>query len=210
MVSMITRELVETALASRESAERFARRMAAEAASQEVRLSEADLGALAKLAGRYVRETIRLLESCATAGAQARADDVMKPVVSVAEGFFLKPPYAAEEPRGLFGVICASYACRAALKSMSERTRSLRGFPLLANDPHGEAAMIRRVIGSSVAARLESEVEARLSDPRLRSATVGLHRLVGSLRASGGASDWGVPLEDEMTRFGAQTGFAVA
>lgn len=209
MVSMMMRELVETALKSQTSKTRFAAKMADEAVRQGVYLSDDDLDALCRLASQYVLETVRLLESCATAGEMARADHVTKPVVAAAEAIFLHPCAAVETPRELFGAIACSYACRAFLSHLSERTRMVRGFPLLATDPHSEAQMIRRLLGEPLAARLDAEVERSLDDPRLHAATNGVRLLVGSLRASGRVSDWGDRWEDEMSRFGAATGFAL-
>lgn len=203
MISMMTRNLVETALTSRPSKDAFAQRMGRLADDRYVALSKDDLVALTALGARYVRETLRLLEACATAGSQARADHVVAPMVQAGERLFLGPSAAAPPADTLFGALCRSYLIRCSVAALSEQTRRVRGFPLLSTDPHSEAPMIRRLIGADLAARLDAEAEEVVQDPALQAAARGAFCLAGSLNATGRVNEWGARWEEEMSRLGA-------
>lgn len=207
MVSMILRDTVDAALADPGAAEGFRRRVSVLAAAQGVALGAEDEAAIAEMGARYVRETVRLIESCATAAGQARADAMMKPLTGAAEGFFLRPPPGLPEPRGLLGMICAAFLARSTLSAVSEATRLRRGFPLIAADPHPEAGTIRTLLGEGLARSLDAMVEDAHAAPGLRHFANMAWSLQNSLHATGRISEWGPTWADEMARRSARIGF---
>lgn len=208
MISLMTRNCIESALAAHSADDKFGDRIKAIAASQDVLIDDQDVSELADLSGRYIRETIRLLESCCTAAAQARADGLFNPVVGACERFFLQPVDAAPDQGGLFGMVCNAYLCRAVLSLVSESIRQNRGFPLVVADPHSEAPIIRSLIGAEIADALDEAAAEAYAAARLQFIGNSVYGLTGSLRASGRVSDWGASWEEEMSSFGASLGLA--
>ncbi len=210
MVSMMMRNIVESALSGHEAQNRFTQRISKLAESQDVFLSENDMLALAQLGERYVRETIRLLESCVTAASQARADDLLKPVVSQCERFFLQSCPGVPDQRGLLGMMCNAYLSRELIARLSEQMRVARGFPLIAADPHPEAEIIRRIIGTELTGLLDQSVEDCTAQPQFRFLSNSAYSLQNSLRATGRTGDWGGSLHDEMAQYGKALGLSFA
>ncbi|MEM7544342.1 MAG: hypothetical protein AAF367_02305 [Pseudomonadota bacterium] len=209
MVSMMMRNLVEAALTAHGSRDRFADRMTKLAEQQDVYVDDNDVAAMAQLGERYVRETIRLLESCLTAAGQAHAETVLQPVISQCERFFLQPSRGLPDQVGLLGMICNAYLTRGLLYDVSEQTRMMRGFPLIAADPHAERGIIRRLIGSDLTEDLDMLIEEAATNPQLRFIASGTYVLQYSLRATGQVGDWSPSLQDEMSRCGAALGLSL-
>lgn len=209
MVSMMMRNLVEAALTAHGSRDKFADRIICLAEKQDVYVDENDIAAMAQLGERYVRETLRLLESCLTAAGQARAENMLQPVVGQCERFFLQPSRGLPDQLGLLGMICNAYQARGLLTSVSEQTRMVRGFPLIASDPHAEIDIIRSLIGVDLAEDLDGLVDEASTDPQLRFVANGTYVLQNSLRATGQVGDWSPSLEDEMSRCSEALGLAL-
>lgn len=209
MVSLMLRDIVDTSLAAPAAADGFRRRVAALAEAQGVPLADADQAAMAEMGARYVRETVRLIESCATAAGQARADKMMKPLTGAAEEWFLRP-LPRQPSGGLFGMIAAAYLARSTLRAVSEETRLRRGFPLIAADPHPEAPAIRAILGAGLARSLDTLVDERIAATGLRDFANRAWGLQNSLHATGRISEWGPTWADEMARRSAEIGFRLA
>jgi len=203
------RNLIESSLSAHGAQMLFGDRMTKLADAQSVYLSPNDIKALAQLGERYVRETLRLLESCVTAAGQARADDVIRPVILQGEQFFLQPSPAIPDQAGLLGMMCNAFLARELIAQISERTRAMRGFPLIAAAPHPEAEVIRRIIGAELAQQLDQIVAECLDAPRLRFLGNSTYQLQNSLRATGRVGDWSVTLEDEISQCSSSLGLSL-
>ena len=186
----------------------FNRRVAHLADDSLLELADDDIAALAVLGDRYVQETLRLLESCVTAARQARADAVIAPIATACERFYLEPPGFDPDHPGLFGLACSSYLARELIACVSDQTRRLRGFPLIASPPHPERDIIAAMLGRDLAAQLDRIVEDAFARPDLRFACNGAFALNGSLRASGMESDWDASWTEDARRYGAEVGIS--
>ncbi len=210
MVSMMLRSLVMASLDAPDAVERFEDRAFELARDQGVDLRAEDVAGLEDLAEKYVRETLRLFESCVTAADQARASDLFRPVIAACERFFLQPAPGIEDPRGLYGMICHCYASRALLAMVSERARGVRGFPLFASSPNAEADVIVSLIGPDQAASVDRIVETAVATPAVRFALNSAYRLAGALRATGRLSEWDARWEDVTRAFGDEIGLRLS
>ena len=209
MISMMMRSRVMKALEAEEAVDRFELRVFDLASLKQVAISAEDVAGLEDMGERYVRETLRLLEACVTAADQARAPDIFPPVISACERFFLQHDPRIPDPNGLFGMICDSYLARGLLAAVSQQTMQIRGFPLLATNPHTEAPVIRRLIGAEIADALDEIIEDAFASPEVRFAANGAYGLTGSLRATGSASDWEASWEEQMASYGGSLGLAL-
>ena len=210
MASTMLRNHVISALGDPDAGEMFEDRMFAFAAEQGIDIQAEDVAGLEDLGEKYVRETLKLFEACLTAAGQAKAMNIFNPVVSACEQFFLKPDARVPDPKGLLGLICHCHAARALLALVSEKTRNIRGFPLLATDPNSEAEVIVSLIGAEQAAILDQIVEAAFAAPTVRYSMNAAYTLSGSLRATGRMSEWGERWEDAARAFGEEIGLRLA
>lgn len=208
MVSMMLRNCVMNTLDAVDAVERFEARVFGLAAEQGVALTAEDVAGLEDLAERYVRETLRLLEACVTAADQARARDMFAPVLSVCERFFLQTDPRIPDQGGLFGLICDCYLARSLLSQVSERMRLIRGFPMLATNPHSEAGIIESLVGRDVTTLLDEIVHGVAATPAIRFAPNGAYQLIGPMRATGRVSEWEARWEDLVADYSRATGMA--
>lgn len=208
MVSMMMRNLVMSSLSAPDAVERFEERMFDLASQQGVMFRAEDVAGLEDLGERYVRETLRLLEACVTAADQARIREMIAPVMSACERFFMQHDQRVPDQGGLFGLICNCYLARGLLELVSEQNRQNRGFPLLATDPHSEAEIIISLIGEDVAEMLDGVVDEVFMSPQIRFAAKNIYGLTGSLRATGRVSEWEDRWEERIAAFSRETGIA--
>lgn len=209
MLPMMVRSQIDAALSAPDARDAFASRMTALADRQGAELDEEDLNDLADMAERYVRSTLRFLESCATAANQAKVERMFEPMIGAATRIILETA-SGGRGAGLFGMLCDSYAIRAMFSMASERARMYRGFPLFSTDPHPEAEIVRAMIGVHIADSLDELAEDALEMPQIRVALANAFALPGSLRASGRVDDWELGWEEEVVRFGRAVGMDFA
>ena len=206
MISTMVRTRIETALSARNGGTEFLKRMDRIAASQDAFLDDDDRADLAEFGARYVRGALRMLQSCDTAASQARAGQLVAPVLEAAESFFLRDDPDQTWGDGLFGALCCAYAAREVVARASEIMRNIRGIPLLATDPHPEKEVVEAMIGAETVAILSAMVERAVSTARVRHAIQNGYSLQGSLRASSAVDDWAAPWEVDVARFGEAIG----
>ena len=209
MISTVVRNHIEHILEGDAARDLFDRRVLKLAASQRVEISTDDLNALAKMASRYVFETLSLLESCSIAGATAKLSALVEPVCDTSLKVFtaLEPEDAAAT--GLFGVLCDAFIARTLVARLSRHMRLKRGVPLLSRDPHPEVAIIRSILGPALASELEEAAADLLTTPRLRTAMNNAYALQNPLRAGLDGGGWGATCADDMERICEQAGLRV-
>ena len=210
MIPSMVRNQIESSLSAHKGRTAFAERLNALANEQGVFLFSDDLEGMFLLAERYVRGTLRLMENCEVTSRQARVETMFDPLIDAACRFFLNPHPEAPDPRGLLGMVCDSYLARSLLAIASERMRTVRGFPLLATDPHSEAQIVRSLIGAQLADRLHSIAETAHDSPQILFYTNSAYLLQGSLRASAALNEWGASWEDDAIAFAASVGLKLA
>lgn len=200
MISTMVRNQIEFALNAHRGRDYFNARMRAMASAQDIGLSDEDLGDLATYGERYVRATLRLMEACDVAAGQARVEPLLEPVLNACTRFFLEPEDGAPDQSGLFGMMCDAYLARQLIAGASAKFQDSRGFPLLASDPHAEEAIVRNMIGAKLAETLSQIAGRALDGPQVRFALSNAYGLIGSLRASARASEWGGSWDEEEPR----------
>lgn len=209
MLSMLLRNRVMSALDAPEAMDRFEDRIFDLAAMKRVEMAAEDVAGLEDLAERYIRDTLRLLEACVTAANQAQAIGLFNPVVTACEQVFLRHDERIPDENGVFGMVCDCYVARELIASVSKQTLAIRGFPLLATDPHGEVEIIRRLIGAELCEILDDIVDEMFNQPAIRFSANGAYGLSGPLRATGRVSDWGASWEEQMADYGGSLGLAL-
>lgn len=206
MISSMVRNQIESSLNAHKGRAAFAERLNALAEEQGVFLFSDDLEGMFVLAERYVRGTLRLMENCEVAAQQGRVEAMFDPLIDAGCRFFLTPHPDTPDPRGLLGMVCASFLARSLFAIASERMRTVRGFPLLGTNPHSEAQVVRSLIGADLADRLHEIAETAHDSPQILFYTNSAYLLQGSLRASATMNDWGGTWEDDAISFAASVG----
>lgn len=206
MIPSMVRNQIESSLNAHKGRAAFAERLNALAEEQGVFLFSDDLEGMFVLAESYVRGTLRLMENCELASRQARVERMFDPLIDAGCRFFLNPQAETPDPKGLLGMVCDSFLARSLLAIASERMRTVRGFPLLATDPHSEAQVVRGLIGAKLADRLHSIAETAHDSPQILFYTNNAYLLQGSLRASAALNEWGATWEDDAIKFAASVG----
>lgn len=206
MIPSMVRNQIESSLNAHKGRATFAERLNALADEQGVFLFSDDLEGMFILAERYVRGTLRLMENCEVAAQQARVEAMLAPLINAGSRFFLNPHPETPDAKGLLGMVCASFLGRSLFAIASDRMRTVRGFPLLATDPHSEAHVVRDFIGADLADRLYAIAETAHDSPQILFYTNSAYLLQGSLRASASMNDWGDTWEKDAVRYAASVG----
>lgn len=206
MIPSMVRNQIESSLSSHKGRAAFAERLNAVADEQGVFLFSDDLEGMFVLMERYVRGTLRLMENCEVAARQARVEAMFDPLINACCQFFLNAHPETPDPKGLLGMVCESFLARSLLSIASNRMRTVRGFSLLATEPHSEEAVVRSLIGSKLADRLHGIAERAHDSPQILYYSNNAYLLQNSLRASAALNEWGATWEEEAVRYAASIG----
>ncbi len=210
MIPSMVRNQIESSLSAHKGRAAFAERLNALAEDQGVFLFSDDLEGMFVLVERYVRGTLRLMENCEVAAQQAHVEAMFDPLINAGCRFFLNPHPETPDPKGLLGMVSASFLARSLFSIASDRMRTVRGFPLLATDPHSEAQVVRSLIGARLADRLHTIAETAHDSPQILFYTNSAYLLQGSLRASAALNEWGASWEDDAIAFASSVGLKLA
>ena len=206
MIPSMVRNQIESSLNAHKGRAAFAERLNAVAEEQGVFLFSDDLEGMFALAERYVRGTLRLMENCEVAARQARVEAMFDPLIEACCRFYLNTNPETPDPKGLLGMVCDSFLARSLLSIASERMKTVRGFPLLATNPHSEEPVVRGLIGADLADQLREIAERAHDSPQILYYTNNAYLLQGSLRASAAINEWGAAWEDDAIRYAASIG----
>ena len=206
MIPSMVRNQIESSLSAHKGRAAFAERLNAIAEDQGVFLFSDDLEGMFVLAERYVRGTLHLMENCEIAAQQARVESMFDPLIDACGRFFLHSHPETPDQKGLLGMVCDSFLARSLLAIASERMQAVRGFPLLATNPHSEAQVVRGLIGATLADRLHQIAETAHDSPQIRFYTNSAYLLQGPLRASAALNESGSAWEDDAIRFATSIG----
>ena len=206
MIPFMVRNQIESALAAPAGRDAFAQRMTTLADDQGIVLFHDDLEGLIVLAERYIRGTMRLLENCEIAAREGRIEAMFEPLIKACCEFFLTPPEVMSDQGGLLGMTADSYLARTLIAIASGRMMTVRGFPLLATDPHNEEPVICIMIGVDLANTLYDLAERLYDSPKIRFYGNSAYMLQGQLRASANLKDWGGSWRDDALQFASKVG----
>lgn len=124
-----------------------------------IRLPQADpRGALAAFVAAYLDEVPELLDAAAEVAREAGIEDQVKPVLKVAEQFFLQPPALMEGHDGLDGLLDEAYLAHRLVEEVNDRYIAHLGRPLIPLDTTVANLVAHQLIGEPFANRLDEAV----------------------------------------------------
>lgn len=118
----------------------------------------------------YVDEVPTLVEAAASVATEAGIDAQIKPVLRLAEEFFLSPSPLAEHPEGLEALLDEAYLAHRLVEEVNDRYIAHFGQPLIPLDTTVANLVAHQLIGEDFANQLDAAVHhasESLLDPRI-------------------------------------------
>jgi hypothetical protein len=129
-----------------------------------IRLPEDDArGALTTFVIAYIEEVPDVLEAAAEVAREARIEAAVKPVLKIAEHFFLQPPALMEGHEGLEGLLDEAYLAHRLVEEVNDRYITHLGQPLIPLDTTRANLVAHQLIGEPFANQLDEAVHHALS-----------------------------------------------
>lgn len=121
-----------------------------------IRLPEEDApGALSAFVIAYIEEVPDVLDAAAEVAREAGIEAAVKPVLKIAEHFFLQPPALMEGHEGLEGLLDEAYLAHRLVEEVNERYLAETGAPLIALDMTTANLVVHHLIGEPFANELD-------------------------------------------------------
>ena len=129
-----------------------------------IRLPEADApGTLLRFVRAYVDEVPELVEAAASVASKAGIDAQIKPVLRLAEQFFLSPPPELEGHEGLEALLDEAYLAHRLVEEVNDRYIAHFGQPLIPLDTTRANLIAHQLIGEPFANQLDEAVHHALT-----------------------------------------------
>ncbi|MCM2331486.1 hypothetical protein SAMN05216229_108186 [Geopseudomonas sagittaria] len=136
-----------------------------------IRLPCADApGTLLRFVRAYVDEVPELVEAAASVATEAGIDAQIKPVLRLAEEFFLNPPQVMEGHDGLEALLDEAYLAHRLVEEVNDRYIAHFGQPLIPLDTTVANLVAHQLIGEPFANQLDAAVHhasETLLDPQI-------------------------------------------
>ncbi len=124
-----------------------------------IRLPQSDpRAALAAFVAAYLDEVPELLDAAADVARDAGIEAQVKPVLKVAEQFFLQPPALLDGHEGLDGLLDEAYLAHRLVEEVNDRYIAHFGRPLIPLDTTVANLIAHQLIGEPFANRLDEAV----------------------------------------------------
>ncbi|AYC30913.1 hypothetical protein D3880_00265 [Pseudomonas cavernae] len=124
-----------------------------------IRLPEQDaLGALTRFIIAYIEEVPDVLEAAQEVAREAGIETQIKPVLQVAEQFFLQPPALMAGHEGLDGLLDEAYLAHRLVEEVNDRYIAHLGQPLIPLDTTVANLIAHQLIGEPFANQLDEAV----------------------------------------------------
>ncbi|GLZ86249.1 hypothetical protein Pres01_23000 [Metapseudomonas resinovorans] len=124
-----------------------------------IRLPEEDAqGVLARFIAAYVEQVPDVLDAAATVAREAGIESRIKPVLKVAEQFFLQPPALMAGHNGLEGLLDEAYLAHRLVEEVNDRYIVHFGQPLIPLDTTVANLIAHQLIGEPFANQLDEAV----------------------------------------------------
>lgn len=124
-----------------------------------IRLPSADApGTLLRFVRAYVDEVPELVEAAASVASEAGIDAQIKPVLRLAEEFFLSPPPELEGHEGLEALLDEAYLAHRLVEEVNDRYIAHFGQPLIPLDTTVANLVAHTLIGEPFANQLDAAV----------------------------------------------------
>lgn len=120
-------------------------------------------GALAAFATAYIEEVPEVLDAAASVARDAGIEAAIKPVLKVAEQFFLQPPALMAGHEGLEGLLDEAYLAHRLVEEVNDRYIAHLGRPLIPLDTTRANLIAHQLIGEPFANQLDEAVHHALA-----------------------------------------------
>lgn len=125
-----------------------------------IRLPEGDThGVLLRFVGAYIEQVPELLHAAQQVAREAGIEAQIKPVLKVAEQFFLQPPALMAGHEGLEGLLDEAYLAHRLVEEVNDRYITHLGAPLIPLDTTVANLIAHQLIGESFANQLDQAVQ---------------------------------------------------
>ncbi|MBG0845026.1 hypothetical protein H3222_07395 [Pseudomonas chengduensis] len=129
-----------------------------------IRLSEEDAqGALSAFVIAYIEEVPDVLDAAAEVAREAGIEAAVKPVLKIAEHFFLQPPALMEGHEGLESLLDEAYLAHRLVEEVNDRYIAHLGQPLIPLDTTRANLIAHQLIGEPFANQLDEAVHHALT-----------------------------------------------
>lgn len=120
-------------------------------------------GALTTFVIAYIEEVPDVLEAAAEVAREAGIEAAVKPVLKIAEHFFLQPPALMEGHEGLEGLLDEAYLAHRLVEEVNDRYIAHLGQPLIPLDTTRANLIAHQLIGEPFANQLDEAVHHALA-----------------------------------------------
>jgi len=129
-----------------------------------IRLPEEDAtGALARFVSAYIEQVPDVLDAAVEVAREAGIEDAVKPVLKIAEHFFLQPPALIDGHDGLEGLLDEAYLAHRLVEEVNDRYITHLGQPLIPLDTTRANLIAHQLIGEPFANQLDEAVHHALT-----------------------------------------------
>ncbi len=174
------RQSIEAALQHESSQHQLPARLAARAEGlhRSICLPQAaPVAALLEFVRAYVEEVPALLEAADEVAMAAGLEEHIKPLLHLAQAFFLSPPQALDGHEGLEALLDEAYLVHRMVEEVNDRYIAHFGQPLIPLDTTRANLVAHELIGDALACQLD-RVVLRLCDERLDAAIFATDRVL--------------------------------
>ncbi len=146
-----------------------------------IRLPDEDAhGVLQRFVSAYIEQVPELLQAAHQVAQEAGIETQIKPVLKVAEQFFLQPPALMEGHEGLEGLLDEAYLAHRLVEEVNDRYIAHLGAPLIPVDTTVANLIAHQLIGEPFANQLDEAVhhavDGMLDDTRFTQESVQAYR----------------------------------
>lgn len=120
---------------------------------------EDSLGVLTRFVGAYVQQVPDVLDAAYAVAREAGIEAQIKPVLTVAEQFFLHPPSLMDGHEGLDGLLDEAYLAHRLVEEVNDRYIAHLGQPLIPLDTTVANLIAHQLIGEPFANQLDEAVQ---------------------------------------------------
>ncbi|MGA4320316.1 hypothetical protein [Ectopseudomonas hydrolytica] len=129
-----------------------------------IRLPEEDApGALSAFVSAYIEQVPEVLDAAVAVAREAGIEDAVKPVLKIAEHFFLQPPPLIDGHEGLEGLLDEAYLAHRLVEEVNDRYITHLGQPLIPLDTTRANLIAHQLIGEPFANQLDEAVHHALA-----------------------------------------------
>nr|WP_100548462.1 MULTISPECIES: hypothetical protein [unclassified Pseudomonas] len=129
-----------------------------------IRLPEEDAsGALSAFVSAYIEQVPEVLDAAVAVAREAGIEDAVKPVLKIAEHFFLQPPPLIDGHEGLEGLLDEAYLAHRLVEEVNDRYIAHLGQPLIPLDTTRANLIAHQLIGEPFANQLDEAVHHALT-----------------------------------------------